>query len=74
MVITDSPSKVLEVFKAAAAQAKLREVMTDNARELSMGERCNICKKDSIQLDMMVPYHPATYQHRAHHAPRLRSP
>jgi len=34
--------------------------MTDNARELSMGEMCDICERDSIKLHTTVPYHPAS--------------
>jgi len=38
----------------------LREVMTNNARELSMGEMRNICERDSIKLQTTVPYHPVS--------------
>jgi len=37
----------------------LREVMTNNARELSMGEMCDICERNGIKLHTTVPYHPA---------------
>ena len=34
--------------------------MTDNARELSIGEMRDICERDGIKLHTTVPYHPAS--------------
>jgi len=34
--------------------------MTDNARELSMGEALDICGQDGIKLHTTIPYHPAS--------------
>ena len=57
-------SEAPEAFKAFRAATengsgkRLREVMTDNARELSMGEMRDICERDSIKLHSTVPYHP----------------
>jgi len=31
----------------------------DNVHELSIGEMCDICERDSIKLHMTVLYHPA---------------
>jgi len=52
-----------KTFKAAAeneSDNKLREVMTDNARELSMGEMRTICDEEGIRFSTTVPYHPAS--------------
>ena len=46
-------SDAFKNFKAAAeneSNNKLREVMTDNARELSTGEMCTICDEEGIRL------------------------
>ena len=57
-------SEAVEVFKAFQAEVerasgnKLCEVMTDNTRELSMGEMCELCKCEGIRLNTTVPYHP----------------
>ena len=57
--------EAVEVFKAFQAEVeralgnKLCEVMTDNARELSMGEMCELCECEGIRLNTTVPYHPA---------------
>jgi len=59
-------SKAPDAFKAFRAPAdnesgkRLREVMTDNARELSMGEMRDICERDGVKLHTMVPYHPVS--------------
>ena len=34
--------------------------MTDDARELSMGEICDICEHNGIKLHPMVPYRPSS--------------
>ena len=52
---------MFRTFKAAVeneSNNKLREFMTDNARELSMGEMRTICD-DGIKLSITV-YHPAS--------------
>jgi len=55
-----------EVFKAFRAATEngsgkwLREVMTDNVCELSMGEMRDICKRNGIKLHMTVLYHPVS--------------
>jgi transposase InsO family protein len=52
-----------KVFKAAAESEsgkKIREIMTDNAQELCMGEMRDICERDGIKLHTTVPYHPAS--------------
>jgi len=59
-------SDVPEAFKAFRAAAEnesgkqLCKVMTNNTRELSMGEMRDICERDGIKLRMTVPYHPAS--------------
>ena len=56
-------AEAFKTFKAAAENElgnRLREVMTDNARELSMGEVRDICERDGIKLHTTVPYHPAS--------------
>jgi len=59
-------SEAVEAFKAFKAVAenesgkKMREVMTDNARELSMGEMRNICEREGIKLHTTIPRHPAS--------------
>ena len=59
-------SEAVDAFRAFRAVAenesgkKIREVMTDNARELSMGEMRDICGQDGIKLHTTVPYHPAS--------------
>ena len=52
-----------KTFKAAAENEsgkKIREVMTDNARELCMGEMRDLCVQEGIKLHTSVPYHPAS--------------
>jgi len=39
---------------------RLREVMTDNSREQSMGEMRDICQREGIKLNTAVPYHPTS--------------
>ena len=39
---------------------KLREVLTDNARELSQEEIRRICEETGVKLNTTVPYHPAS--------------
>ena len=57
--------EAVEVFKAFQAEVerasgnKLCEVMTDNVCELSMGEMRELCEREGIRLNTMVPYHPA---------------
>ena len=56
-------AEAFKSFKTAAeneSENKLREVITDNARELSMGEVRDICERDGIKLHTTVPYHPAS--------------
>ena len=59
-------SEAVEVFKAFQAEVerasgnKLCEVMMDNARKLSMGEMCELCKCKGIRLNTTVPYHPVS--------------
>jgi hypothetical protein len=59
-------SEVVDVFwmyKAAAEGElgkRLREVMTDNAGELSKGEMRKICEEEGIWLSTTVPYRPAS--------------
>jgi len=59
-------SEAPEAFKAFRAATEngsgkqLRKVMTDNARELSMGEMRDICERDGIKLHLTVPYHPVS--------------
>ena len=52
-----------KVFRAAAeleSGKRLREVMTDNAGELSMGEMRELCEQEGIKLHTSVPYHPVS--------------
>ena len=57
-------SEAVEVFKAFQVEVeralgnKLCEVMMDNTCELSMGEMHELCKREGIRLNTMVPYHP----------------
>lgn len=63
MCLKSEAPKAFSAFKAVAKNklgAKIQEVMTDNAHELSMGVMWEICKKEGIQLNTMVPYHPAS--------------
>jgi transposase InsO family protein len=59
-------SKAVDAFRMYKAAAegesgkKLREVMTDNAGELSKGEMRKICEEEGIRLSTTVPYHPAS--------------
>ena len=59
-------SEAVEAFKEFKAVAernsgmKLCEVMTDNTRELCMGEMRELCEREGIKLNTMVPYHPAS--------------
>jgi hypothetical protein len=41
-------------------RTKLREITTYNARELSMGQMCNICEEEGKILSTTVPYYPAS--------------
>ena len=55
--------EAFSAFKAAAENesgAKIHKVMTDNARKLSMGVMREICEKEGIRLNTMVPYHPVS--------------
>ena len=59
-------SEAVEAFKAFRAAAendsgkRIREIMTDNTRKLSMAEMRDISKSDSIKLHTTVPFHPAS--------------
>ena len=50
--------KVFQVVAENKSQKRIREVMTDNARELCMGEMMDTCEQESIQLHMSVWYSP----------------
>ena len=55
--------EAFKAFKAAAedeSEKEIREIMTDNAHELSMGEICDICERDGIKLHTTVPYRPTS--------------
>lgn len=57
---SDAP-EAFKAFNAAAeneSQQKIREVMTDNARELCMGEMKQICEREGIKLHTSVRYSP----------------
>ena len=57
---SDAP-EAFKIFKAAAEneyQKRIREVMTDNARELSMGEMRQICEQEGIKPHTSVRYSP----------------
>ena len=59
-------SEAAEAFKSFKAIAenesgkRIREVLMDNVRELSMGEMSRFCETDGIKLNTTVPYHPAS--------------
>ena len=59
-------SAAIEAFKAFKVAAEnesgkgIREIMTDNAHELSMGEICDICERDGINVHTTVPYRPTS--------------
>ena len=42
--------KAFEAVAENETQKRMREIMTDNARELCMGEMKDICEKESIKL------------------------
>lgn len=82
-------SEVVKAFKAFKVVVenesgrKIREVMTDNVRELSTGEMRRFCEAEGIKLSTTVLYHPASngvadrtyrgiHQFRARDACRLR--
>ena len=48
------------IYKAAAAENEsgkgVREIMTENMRELSIGEMCDIRECDATKLRTTVPY------------------
>jgi len=50
--------KAFRVVTENGSGKRLRKVMTDNARELLMGEMRDICERDGIKLHTTVPYHP----------------
>ena len=57
---SDAP-EAFKIFKAAAeneSQKRMREVMTDHARELSMGETRQFCEQEGIKLHTSVRYSP----------------
>ena len=57
---SDAP-EAFKVFKAAAENESgrtIREVMTDNARELCMGTMKEICNKSGIMINTSVRYSP----------------
>ena len=59
-------SEAVEAFKAFKGVAengsgkKICEVLTDNAREFSIGEVRRLCEADGIKLNTTVPYNPAS--------------
>ena len=59
-------SEAIEVFKTFKAAAenesgmKIREVMTDNARELCMGEMRDLCDREGTKFHTTVSYHVAS--------------
>ena len=59
-------SEATEAFKAFKATVenesgkRIREVLTDNARELCMGEMCELCVREGIKLHTTIPYHPTS--------------
>jgi transposase InsO family protein len=62
-------AEVFKIFKAAAeneSQKTMREVMTDNARELSMGEVKEICEREGIKLHTSVRYNPESNEVAEH--------
>ena len=53
--------EAFEVFKAVAeneSQKRMREIMTDNARKLCMGEMKDNCEQEGIELHTLIPYNP----------------
>jgi len=59
---SDAP-EAFKAFRVAAENESGKQlcgVMTNNARELSMGEMRNICKHDGIKLCTTVSYHPTS--------------
>jgi len=57
---SDAP-EAFKIFKAAAKRVsskQMHKVMTDNARELCMGEMKEICEKEGIKLHTLVQYSP----------------
>ena len=53
--------EAFKVFKAVAeneSQKRMRETLTDNARELCMGEMKGTCEREGIKLHMSVRYCP----------------
>jgi len=56
--LNSKAANAIKLFRVAAKNESgtgLRAVMTDNARELSMGEVRDICEQDSIKLYTTVP-------------------
>jgi transposase InsO family protein len=59
-------SEAVAAFKTFKAMVenelgrKVREVMTDNAHKLSMGEMRTFCKTKGIRISTTVPYHPVS--------------
>jgi len=55
--------EAFKLYKASAEKSsgkKIREVMTDNACKLCMGEMLRFCEEEGIKINTMVPYHPAS--------------
>ena len=53
--------EAFDVFKAVAeneSQKRMREMMTDNARTLCIGEMKDISEQEGIELHTLVPYSP----------------
>ena len=51
--------EAVKAFRAAAENEsgkRIQEIMTDNTRELSIGEVSDICEYDGIKLRTTVPY------------------
>jgi hypothetical protein len=57
---TDKQDDKGKVVAESESGNNLREVMTDNARALSMGEERGFCEHDAIKLRTTVLYHPAS--------------
>jgi len=52
--------KVFEAVAEAESRKRMREVFTDNPRELSMGEMRRVCEESGVKRKTTVRYHPAS--------------
>jgi transposase InsO family protein len=52
--------KTFRAVEENESESRLRAVMTDNARELSIAEVRDICEQDGVKLQTTPPYHPAS--------------